>query len=72
MGEQPILGADTSRLEIIGEAWGATAEQKAFDSEYSSLRNSWSARASGIRRASRQVLPVVDASPTASTVRIGA
>ncbi len=36
MGEQPILGADTSRLEIIGEAWGATAEQKAFDSEYSS------------------------------------
>ena len=34
MGEQPILGADKSRLELIGEIWGATAEQHPFDSEY--------------------------------------
>ena len=34
MGEQPILGADKPRLELIGEIWGATAEQHPFDSEY--------------------------------------
>jgi outer membrane protein OmpA-like peptidoglycan-associated protein len=34
MGEQPILGADKSRLEAIGEIWGATNEHHPFDSEY--------------------------------------
>src|SRR5690606_12959469 len=28
------LGAEESRLEAMGEVFGATAEQKAFDSEY--------------------------------------
>jgi len=34
MGEQPILGAETSRLELIAEAWGATNEHHPFDDEY--------------------------------------
>ncbi len=34
MGEQPILGAEQSRLELIGEIFGASAEQDLFKDEY--------------------------------------
>ena len=34
VGEQPILGADTPRLELIGDVFGATTEKHPFDGDY--------------------------------------
>ena len=34
LGEQPILGAETNRLELLGEIYGSTAEQKPFDDKF--------------------------------------
>jgi outer membrane protein OmpA-like peptidoglycan-associated protein len=34
LGQQPILAAETDRLELIGEVFGSTTEHHAFDSEY--------------------------------------
>jgi len=33
MGQQPILGADDDRLELVGEVFGSTTEHHPFDSE---------------------------------------
>ena len=34
MGAQPILGADTDRLELVSEVFGSTTERHPFDSEF--------------------------------------